>query len=361
MVFVVILRLNADLVRHTAAKPHSAEFNNVTRISMAYQTLDYLRDLTSSEMTAARTLTFTSFPFGKWDRIAEVYGSDAYALLHHIYKFTATAGATYDITSTSYFDPFLLRISDLYGNVIVANDESDDGAGLRASGVVYDQDKLFDWVAPYTGTYYVSASWNQGSYYKFYGLQVLEDLDTVKGPAAKDLVYVFKSEKTGLGISTASSSYFYTVKPDEAANVRSQTTWPWVEKVATFEAAHSEPAQATPVFRFWSDKNQSHFFTVSAAEKNQIVQWSSTGLNGYDWRYEGEGFKVYTSSAPTDSVGKSAIPVYRLFLADKDFNASNGSASGHYYTADLVEYNSMVKLVGVSGEGVAFYGEVPGA
>jgi hypothetical protein len=181
-----------------------------------------------------------------------------------------------------------------------------------------------------------------------------------KGPAEKDLVYVFKSEKTGAGISPASSSYFYTVNPDEAAYVRAQATWPWVEKTATFEAAHSNPNDAVPVFRFWSDKTQSHFFTISAAEKAQIIDWSSTGKNGYDWKYEGENFKVYTSAAPTDALGNAAIPVYRAWMDDKDFNPANGVVGGHFFTADRAAYDAMVKLVGVTGEGVAFYGEVPG-
>ena len=33
-------------------------------------------------------------------------------------------------------------------------------------------------MAPYTGTYYINGSWNQGSYYKYYSLSVYEDIDT---------------------------------------------------------------------------------------------------------------------------------------------------------------------------------------
>ena len=47
-------------------------------------------------------------------------------------------------------------------------------------------------------------------------------------------------------------------------------------------------------------------------------------------------------------------------MDDKDFNPSNGLSGGHYFTASKDEYDAMVKLVGVKGEGVAFYGEVPG-
>ena len=113
--------------------------------------------------------------------------------------------------------------------------------------------------------------------------------------------------------------------------------------------------------RFFSEKYQSHFFTISNEEKNQIIDWSSTGKNDYDWKYEGEGFRVYTVPTPKDALGKSAVPVYRMWLNDKDFNPNNGESGGHYFTADQSEYESMVKLTGVNGEGIAFYGEVLGA
>ncbi len=145
-----------------------------------YATLDHLSDLTFSQMAGARTLAFEPhFAAGTgWDRVASVTGFNSGALLHSIYKFTAVAGATYDLFSTSYFDPFLLRVFDSQGNAIVANHEADDGAPLVLSGVSYDQDVIFNWVAPYSGTYYVEASWNQGNFYKYYSLNIYEDKDT---------------------------------------------------------------------------------------------------------------------------------------------------------------------------------------
>jgi hypothetical protein len=187
------------------------------------------------------------------------------------------------------------------------------------------------------------------------------DTSTSKGPAAADLVYVFKSEKTGPAVNRASYSYYYTTNPDEAAYINAQANWPWVQKASTFEAAHSNPGLSTPVFRFWSDKLQAPYFTISTAERDQIIAWSATGKNGYDWQYfPGTGFNVYTSSAPTDEFGKSAIPVYCAWMDDTDFNPANGVTGGLLFTADKVEYDGLVKLVGVTGAGVVFYGEVPG-
>jgi hypothetical protein len=190
---------------------------------------------------------------------------------------------------------------------------------------------------------------------------ILYDTSNSKGPAAADLVYVFKSEKTGPNVNPASYSYYYTTKPEEAAYINSQANWPWVQKASTFEAAHSNPELSTPVYRFWSDKLQAPYFTINTAERDQIIAWSSTGKNGYDWQYfPGTGFNVYTSSAPTDDFGRSAIPVYCAWMDDTDFNPANGITGGLLFTADKSEYDGLVELVGVTGAGIVFYGEVPG-
>lgn len=189
---------------------------------------------------------------------------------------------------------------------------------------------------------------------------LINDRFVSKGPAASDLVYVFKSEKIGPSVNPASYSYYYTSNLDEVKYINAQPNWPWVQKASTFEAAHSNPSLSTPVFKFWSDKLQAPYFTISTAERDQIISWSSTGKNGYDWKYAGTGFSVYTSSTPTDALGKNAIPVYCVWMDDTDFNSANGMSGGLLFTADKVEYDGLVKLVGVTGAGVVFYGEVPG-
>jgi len=186
---------------------------------------------------------------------------------------------------------------------------------------------------------------------------LVRDTSTYKGPTDAAQVFVFKSLDTGPGIGPATHAYFYTASEDEANSIRNRPDWPWVEFHSTFEAAHSNPTDSVPVYRFWSDRNQSHFFTISEAEKTQIIERSATNYNGYDWDYEGIGFGVYTNSSPRDNDGNAAIPVYRMWIEDKDFDPSNGYAGGHYFTADESEYDEMISLVGISGEGVAFYGE----
>ena len=145
----------------------------------SYSTMDHLPDLTASEMASANTLVFEPYESADdlsnwidWDSKAGVYGSNDYAILHSVYKFQGTEGATYDIVSTSFFDPYLLRVYDSQGNVIAANSERDDPS--------YGKDWIWDWVAPYTGDFYVDANWNQGDYYQFYSLNVYADLDTAR-------------------------------------------------------------------------------------------------------------------------------------------------------------------------------------
>lgn len=190
--------------------------------------------------------------------------------------------------------------------------------------------------------------------------QVAAAAASSKGPADSDVVFVFRSEKTGPGINPASLGYFYTTDPGAVAYLESMPAWPWVRKASTFEAAHSNPDLAVPLYRFWSDRAQSHFYTVGETNRDWLVERSAVVGDAWDWVYEGESFRVYTSAEPTDALGKPAIPVYRLWIDDKDFDPANGLAGGHYFTADAAEYRQMATLTGVVAEGVAFYGEVLG-
>ena len=255
-------------------------------------------------------------------------------------KVTTGTSLTYIISGVTSGD---LTSGVLTGTTVVGSD------GKSTITIAISADKLTEG----TETLTISILGNSAS-------TTVNDTSIYKGPAASDLVYVFKSEKVGVGINPASFSYFYTTTIQEAASIKAQANWPWLEKTATFEAAHSIPNLAVPVFRFWSEKYQAHFFTINKDEKDQIISWSQAGKNGYEWKYEGENFKVYTSTTPTDDLGKSAIPVYRIWMDDKDFNPANGLSGGHYFTANKTEYDAMIKLTGVVGEGVAFYGEVPG-
>lgn len=139
-----------------------------------YTTLDYLPDLSASSMANAIPLSLTPYtlkvPGIDWDNSAHYSTSRDYAILYDDFKWYATEGATYDIASQSYFDPFLVVVYDSQGNAVKTGESSYEGT--------YGYDWVWDFVAPYTGYFYVSASWNQGSYYKNVSLSIYEDMDT---------------------------------------------------------------------------------------------------------------------------------------------------------------------------------------
>ena len=145
-----------------------------------YKTLDYLTPLSPGQITSAGHLDFpkTSPDTVGGNYLATAFGREPTALAHSVYSFNATAGATLDLFSTSYFEPFNLKLFDAQGRVIATNDVNAHLSG-PISGVTYGVDSILGYVAPYTGVYYVDASWHQDSTNTFYGVTVGQDIKTV--------------------------------------------------------------------------------------------------------------------------------------------------------------------------------------
>lgn len=143
---------------------------------MAYTTLTQYPALNLVERLGAQSLVWTSAAaanvIGDWDARAVVSGSDPGALQHALYTFDARAGDAFDLDSLSRFDPQSLRLFDDKGAVIFVNDEADDPADTAIGGVLYAHDTINGWVAPYSGTFYVGASWTQGPVDTFYSLSI---------------------------------------------------------------------------------------------------------------------------------------------------------------------------------------------
>ncbi|MDR9440413.1 MAG: DUF4214 domain-containing protein [Halomonas sp.] len=133
----------------------------------------YLAGISADEMSGANRLTFkpyeTSSELIGWDNHAYDGTSQDYALLDDLYVAEFQEGATYDIFSHSYFDPFILILYDKNGDVVAV--DNDEGS--------YGTDIIFDFEAKYTGDYYVSASWDQGAYYDYVSISIYEDIDTI--------------------------------------------------------------------------------------------------------------------------------------------------------------------------------------
>lgn len=172
-----------------------------------YRTIDYVSDLTVDQISAATKLTFTQFmpPLNgvgdmlDWDFEAffatSVVTNDS---ARNIFAFEGTAGATYDIYSRSFFDPFVLQLFDDQGKVIATDDFS------GANGIDH-----IEYRAPYDGTFYVDASWHQGftDADKYASITVYEDLDTIPPlfTASSPAVATFSPTNSAIGVPVDSN------------------------------------------------------------------------------------------------------------------------------------------------------------
>lgn len=99
-------------------------------------------------------------------------------------------------------------------------------------------------------------------------------------------------------------SHFYTsstTERDTVIRTYSQSTWRY-EGVA-YKMVPEGTSGAIPVYRFWSDIYRSHFYTVNEEERDYVQDQLSRV-----WRYEGAVFNVYPSTTTTNT-----IPVYRFW------------------------------------------------
>ncbi len=143
---------------------------------MSYGTLTQYTSLTAYEMNTATRLPLSVYnPGGGVTSVfdyAALYQADyAGAASNAIFSWYGQAGAVYSVTAGSYIDPTLMLVFDDQGKAIA----EDDGGGVFGSDHV-------SFVAPYSGLYYVDASWVQGAYggEQKVSLGILEDLGTSK-------------------------------------------------------------------------------------------------------------------------------------------------------------------------------------
>lgn len=152
---------------------------------MNYVTLDNILDLNQEEINSSAEIAFeqtTNDP--KYELQGIVVGISE-APINAIYKFNATEGATYSVIDTSFFDPNL-RVYDWAGNAVVTNSESVDSSAeimfeefLNAgNGAKYSLDIILEWVAPYTGVFFIKPGWEQGTFFQDYSLSISADTST---------------------------------------------------------------------------------------------------------------------------------------------------------------------------------------
>lgn len=129
-------------------------------------------------------------------------------------------------------------------------------------------------------------------------------------------------------------SHFFTASAGEAQGIiKNNFAWAF-EGVAFNVLRTADCVDALPVYRFWSMAYSTHFYTISEAEKNNIV------ANNPNWSFEGSVYCAY----PTDQA-ESTDPVFRLW---------NNTDQRHFYTLSEEERDQLV-TDGWNYEGVAYY------
>ncbi|KAG0041552.1 hypothetical protein BGZ83_001660 [Gryganskiella cystojenkinii] len=91
-----------------------------------------------------------------------------------------------------------------------------------------------------------------------------------------------------------------------------------------------------PIYRLYSSGGTDHFYTTSAAERDNAsnnLGYTQEGIAGY----------VYPSEA---APCQSTVPIYRMY---------NGAIVDHFYTADPEEAQNAIKHLGYNDEGKAWY------
>ncbi len=106
--------------------------------------------------------------------------------------------------------------------------------------------------------------------------------------------------------SNAYSYHFYTIRESERDNLINNHSDAWTYDGEAF-CAYPEASLSglAPIYRFWSPKNHRHFYTISESEKEGII----SNYPPETWTYEAVAFYAYPEGAqPAD-----ASPVYRFW------------------------------------------------
>jgi hypothetical protein len=145
-------------------------------------------------------------------------------------------------------------------------------------------------------------------------------------------VYHFQSPTT--------NQHFYTISESEKNKLITKYVGVWSYKgVAYYAYARAVLPSLKPVYRFWSDKTGSHFWTIKESEKDKLVNDPAA-----TWTYEGISFYGF----PEGQQPLAAQPVYRFWSA---------TIGGHFSTIDAAEKDQLLATMAATWtyEGTAWY------
>jgi len=126
-------------------------------------------------------------------------------------------------------------------------------------------------------------------------------------------------------VSPVTGRYFYTPLEAEKDRLIEEFSHVWTfEGIAYYAYATPSDTALMPVYRFWSTRTGGHFWTISEAERDNLI-----GRYSDVWTYEGLAFYAY----PAGSQPAGAKPVYRFWSATLD---------AHFYTIDEAEKQELI-------------------
>ncbi len=143
--------------------------------------------------------------------------------------------------------------------------------------------------------------------------------------------------------SSTHKAHFYTMSKNEKKHIEkvySQNVWRY-EGVAC-KAFREKIPNTAPVYRFWSNVNERHFYTMNKDEKDALVNGAYPEAK---WCYEGIAW--YAEEDPK----RNNNPVYRFY---------SQANKVHFYTMSKDEKDALIKGVYQEAkwryEGIAWYG-----
>jgi beta propeller repeat protein len=117
-------------------------------------------------------------------------------------------------------------------------------------------------------------------------------------------------------------AHFYTISEAERDNLIANYSYALTLEGIAFYVYATQATDTLPVYRFYNNNNGAHFYTISEAERDNLIANYPTIFT-----LEGIAFYVYATKA-TDT-----LPVYRFY---------NNNNSAHFYTISEAEKNYVI-------------------
>lgn len=218
---------------------------------------------------------------------------------------------------TFFWDPVTdLSVSDIYLGVV-------DESGAYVVQDIYDIDST------YSDPYGLAEGWYDVEF-KFENYYGIVNPDGVPFDLLKTSVLLQSFEVVFSTVyrfwSPVTHKHFYTLSEREKNKLIDTYSHVWTFEGPAFYAwATRYDANLSPVYRFWSGKSRSHFYTISEREKDKLIRDYP-----HVWTYEGVAFYAFEEGRQPSG----AKPIYRFY------RPSDGT---HFYTISAQEADKLLR------------------